>query len=256
MRKHIPHPVTRHHSAPFTELDIIYGGNETEAIEESLVIARDLRDVLQEGENILYVNTLVNAERLEHMMGKRFDHGARRGRNHFVTYEADGFITRLESIRAIVIAKDVRYLVLNGFELAALTSRHRSVFMAWIRAMRNAGVNIILFTMSCPGRIGTLGALRFSALTITEVGAYLRSSAEAHHERSLGSAKPKDNFDNTTGSEESESDVPFADEPEATKLYAETHSPTYPKTLRPIDPQTQHSDSDLLKTNDLALEMV
>jgi hypothetical protein len=233
MRKHIPHPVTRLPS-PFAELDILHGGNESSTIEESLTVARDLREVLRDGENILYVNTLVNARRLDHIMGKRFDHGARRGRNHFVTYLAENFIDKLDVLRSIVAAKDIRYLILNGFELAAMTSRHRAMLMAWIRAMRNEGVNIILYTLGCPGRIGTLGALRFSARTINEVGAYLNEAEVDSEEQE--SVDPV---------EEAIEHEDFADLPDISKLY----------TGAPI-PEPEHSDSESLKTKDLTLEMV
>jgi hypothetical protein len=240
MRKHIPHPVTRRTSA-FPELDILHGGDEISTIEESLVIARDLREVLRDGEGILYVNTLINMQRLEHMMGKRFDHGARRGRNHFVTYMPDHFIDKLPAIEAIIEAKGIRYLVLNSFELATLSSRHRAVFMAWIRSMRNRGVNVILFTMSCPGRIGALGALRFTARTMNEVGAYLKAIEEESDEimRSADDAISDDI------AEDSELIIQFSDMQDNSKLYTGT----------PIIPN-QHSDSDPSKTKDLALEMV
>jgi hypothetical protein len=238
MRKHIPHPITRL-SSVHSELNILHGGDERSAIEESLVIARDLRDVLREGENILHVNTLVSAARLEHAMGKRFDHGARRGRNYFVTYSAESFIHKLDVLRAIVSARGVRYLILTGFELATLTSRHRGQFMAWMRAMRNEGVNVIIFTMSCPGNYGSLGALRYTARTINEVGAYLNQEEDSIEVM-------QDTGDEPVEIEEHETqDATFADLPDVSRIY---------KGEPILEPE--HSDSESLKTKDLALEMV
>ena len=149
MRKHIPHPVTRLYS-PYAELDLIHGGNEATAIEESLKIAVDLRELLKDGEKILYVNTLVSDLRLAFAMGKRFDHGARRDRNFFVTYCSGEIIEKLPVLRYMAENKNYKYLVINGFELAAHNSRHRNELMAWLRVMRNIGINIILFTSTKP----------------------------------------------------------------------------------------------------------
>ena len=232
MRKHIPHPITRLNST-YTELDILHGGDERSAIEESLVIARDLRAVLKEGENILHVNTLVSASRLEHIMGKRFDHGARRGRNFFVTYSAESFIHKLDVLRTIVEERGIRYLVLTAFELATLNSRHRAQFMAWMRSMRNEGVNIIIFTMNAPRKHGSLGALRYTARTINEVGAYLNQDDE----ESIEQVEEIENGD--------EVESAFADIPNISRIYKG----------EPIH-ELQHSDTESLKTKDLALEMV
>lgn len=254
MRKHIQHPVTRHRSDD-TELHLLHGGDERAAIEESLVIARDLRDVLRDGENILHVNMLVSARRLEHIMGKRFDHGARRGRNYFVTYLAERFIDKLPAIRGIVDARGIRYLVLTGFELAALSSRHRAEFMAWIRMMRNAGVNVILFTMSCPGRYGALGALRYSARTINEVGAYLKqtedTSIDQVDEEPIEEASAQEHMP-ANASEETAHESTFADMPNISRIIKGTG-------ITNTDPDTddpEHSDTDPLKTKDLEVEMV
>jgi hypothetical protein len=200
---------------------------------------------LKDGENILHVNTLVCASRLEHAMGKRFDHGVRRGRNHFVTYSAENFINKLDTVRGIIALKDIRYLILTGFELATLTSRHRQELMSWIRAMRNDGVNIIIFTMSCPGNYGALGALRYSARTINEVGAYLKQ------EESSDTIKRIEVEETPTSDEETETHHDsFADLPYVSHIYKGEPIAT------PAPTETEHSDTDLLKTKDLALEMV
>jgi hypothetical protein len=266
MRKHIPHPVTRL-TSPFAELDILYGGNEADAMEESMKIARDLRDVLQDGEKILYVNTLVSLRRMGHVMGKRFDHGARRDRNNFVTYCSGELIDKLPVIRYMTEQRNYKYLVINGFELAALNSRHRAKFMGWLRVMRNEGVNVILFTMSQPGHFGALGALRYSARSVEEVGAYLKNSSDELCESYEGIENEVEEvltgFEEEVASEEGlriqegcivEADLDeteFADDADATKVYAEIPEPTDPE---PYD--QQHSDEESLKTKDLALECV
>lgn len=256
MRKHIPHPVTQH-SSLYPELHILHGGDESSAIEESLVVARDLRNVLREGEHILHVNMLVSPQRLNYIMGKRFDHGSRRGRNLFISYEAADFINKLGNIKAVIDARGVRYLVLTGFELAVLSSRHRAEFMAWIRMMRNTGVNVILFTMSCPGKLGALGALRYSARTINEVGAYLKQDAEEF----VGFAETSTREEATQqpileeqvseeASIEADDESSFADMPSTSRIYSGRTRIT--KDIAEL----QHSDTDSLKTKDLALEMV
>ena len=297
----MPHPITRL-TSPIAALDLLYGGNELEAIEESLVIARDLRDVLLDGENILYVNTLVNNELLSSAMGKRFDHGARRGRNHFITYCFGETIEKLPFIRYMVRQYKVKYLIITGFELAALDSRQRGKFLEWLRMMRNYGVNVIIFTVTRPRRYGALGSLGYSARSIAEVGEYLKQpivkekqedeeamsevavveeavSEEAAveeaaveeaaiEEAAVEEAVSEELAIEETATEEavleeavveeevSQDKEVFSDEPDATKLYAETPSPTHPKSPSPQVPQSQHSDSVSLKTKDLACEFV
>lgn len=260
MRKHIPHPVTRQHTS-YAELDIIHGGDERTALEESLVIAHDLREVLKDGENILHVNMLVDARRLEGMMGKRFEHGARRGRNFFITYLAHSFFSKLDAIKGIVEAREIRYLILTGFELAVITSRHRVEFMAWIRMMRNAGVNVILFTMSMPGNYGALGALRYSARSVNEVGAYLKHNeaelneqlSEQLSEQRSEQLSEREESEVAEKASESEHESEFSDTPSSTRIYDTSRILFYDEDE---DDEPQHSDTDLLKTKDLALEMV
>lgn len=177
MRKHIPHPISQNRTN-FGELHILYGGNERQTIEESLALARDLRDALHDDERILYVNLLISNAMLEHAMGKRFDHGARRSRNEFVTYSHRDIINKLEFLTKTIATRDASYVILNGFELAALNPRHRVEFMGWIKELRNSNVNVIVFTLNCPGHYGTLGSLGFMASTIEEVGQYLAKDAK------------------------------------------------------------------------------
>jgi hypothetical protein len=271
MRKHILHPVTRL-SSPYAELHLIYGGNEYDAIEESMKIACDLRDVVKEGENILYVNTLVSELRMAYAMGKRFDHGARRGRNYFVTYSAGEIIDKLPVLRYMCESKHYKYLVINGFELAMHDARHRAQFMHWLRQLRNEGVNVILFTSSEPRSYGTMGSLRYSARTVAEVGAYLATANEEQYENfeetnpaedavaetaAEVTKEANDRSENEEAAELIAEATEFADAPDATKIYAETPIATVPNTQRPEYPQThpnQHSDSESLKTKELALE--
>jgi hypothetical protein len=265
MRKHVPHPVTSL-SSPYAELDLLYGGNEKEAMEESMKIACDLREVLQEGENILYVNTLVSELRMAYAMGKRFDHGARRGRNYFVTYCSGEIIDKLALIRYMCEQKNYKYLIITGFELAALNPRHRNTFMGWLRVMRNIGINVILFTLSQPGNFGTLGALRYSARSIAEVGAYLEKSNGEQYSDYEDDAEPVEqvtedddllqSFDEETAEEAimieesaEENEQDFADGADATKIYAEI-----PTLI--AEPEDEHYDNESLKTKDLAIECV
>jgi hypothetical protein len=284
MRKHIPHPVTRLTSR-FAQLDILHGGKENQAIEESLKIARDLRDVLKDEENILYVNTLVSEARLQHIKGKSFDHGARRGRNFFVTYRQAAFMMKLEPLGYMVRERKIKYLVLNGFELAALNPRHRMEFMGWIRGMRNDDVNVILFTINCPTRYGSLGSLGYSARSVEEVGAYLEIDKEKE-EVQAGSIE-HDEFDAVTSDDIESNDIEtaevfegFHEENEEPIKYASeidypdedvliVYAPPSEKDLQlardhgvtmiyagpPVD-EAQHSDEEVLKTKELAIENV
>jgi hypothetical protein len=144
--------------------------------------------------------------------------------------------------------------------------------------MRNVGINIILFTSSKPNHYGTLGALRYSARTVAEVGAYLarandqqwkdfgktNSDTKINEEAIEEQVKTVEETDEEDISEEviiveetvevetSAQESEFADAPDATKLYSGTPVDTKPRTATIL----QHSDSESLKTKDLALEYV
>ena len=227
MRKHIPHPISQSRS-PFAQLHIIYGGNEQQTIEESLALARDLRNAVLDDEQILYVNLLVSAAMLEHAKGKRFDHGARRNRNDFVTYSHRDLMLKLDFLTQTIKDREASYVVLNGFELAALNPRHRIEFMGWIKELRNSNVNVVVFTVNCPGYFGSLGSLRFMASTVEEVGAYLEKDVKREKSNVIGSTaseaianteqKSGDDADTLTQSSDEEDEQILTEEAEQAPL--------------------------------------
>jgi hypothetical protein len=193
-------------------------------------------------------------------MGKRFDHGERRGRNLFVTYCSNELMDKLDVLRLIITRNKVKHMIVTGFEIVALNSRDRARLMSWIRQLRNEGINIILFTVTCPGRCGSLGALRYSARTVTEVGAYLKQKEQARAESAEASVpqnkqaivateeqqKSEVKAQNSdASSDKSEALDEHTDKPELTEIFIES-----------LTQEEQHSDSDPLRTKELAFENV
>jgi hypothetical protein len=80
----------------------------------------------------------------------------------------------------LITEKQVRYVILNGFEFATFTSRHRIQIFCWLKSLRDScGASVIVFTQSGPRSYGTLGQMRFVSETCEEVGAYKREKEEA-----------------------------------------------------------------------------
>jgi hypothetical protein len=163
------HPLATHTPRA---LDILYGGNELDTINESAKLAFDSVKYLPKEQHVLYVNTLCDQRSLERTMHK---FASRRPRLLYMTWLESSFMERIEVLETIIKTKDVGTLVINSFEFAALTQRHRVELGQWLRRIRNLfQIRVVLFMQCKPGYYGVNGSLRFAASNMMEVGAHLK----------------------------------------------------------------------------------
>lgn len=166
------HPLAPHNSKT---IDVFYGGNERDAIAESAKLAYDCVKYLPTGQHALYINTLVDHETLERTMNK---YVSRRPRLLFCTWLEKSFMERLTFLEHAIQTKDVAVLVINSFDWAALTQRHRVLLSQWLRRVRNLfKLRIVIFMQCMPGYYGVNGSLRFIANNLVEVGSYKKELA-------------------------------------------------------------------------------
>jgi hypothetical protein len=177
--KNLLHPLAVH--TPKT-LDVLFGGNERETMDESMKLAFEAVKYLPKEQNVLYVNTLIDQESLERKMHR---YASRRPRLLYVTWLEKSFMERLETLEYYFKNKEIGTLLINSFDCAALTQRHRVELGQWLRRVRNLYKLRIIICMQCkPGYYGVNGSLRFAATNLMEIGSYLKE-----HECEYGSTK-------------------------------------------------------------------
>jgi hypothetical protein len=161
-------------------IDLLYGGSESEVLNESIQLSRDLlAEGLKPDETMLYINTLVSTKVFA-SCARRACRNTNDERFKHITVLNDGLTKKLEFLTKLITEKQVRYVILNGFEFATFTSRHRIQIFCWLKSLRDAcGASVIVFTQSGPRSYGTLGQMRFVSETCEEVGAYKREKEEA-----------------------------------------------------------------------------
>ncbi len=173
MKATLLHPLAAQHTP--RALDVIYGGNEHDTINESAKLAFDTVKYLPKEQHVLYVNTLIDHRSFERVLHK---FASRRPRLLYMTWLESSFMERLETLEHIISTKQVGALVINSFEFAALTQRHRVELGQWLRRVRNMfQIRIVLFMQCKPGYYGVNGSLRFAASNIVEVGASLKKQS-------------------------------------------------------------------------------
>jgi hypothetical protein len=161
-------------------IDILYGGSEREVLKESIDLARDIMaHGLADDEQILYVNTLTSARAFEPHWRRALKDIRQNRRFNTITLLEQSLAQKLDFLKKVIEEKNIRFFILNGFEFATLTSRHRIQIFFWLKSLRDQyGASVIIFTHSGPRKYGTLGQMRFVSETCEEVGAYKREKEE------------------------------------------------------------------------------
>jgi hypothetical protein len=161
-------------------IDILYGGSEGEVLKESIDLARDIMaHGLGQDEQILYVNTLTSARAFEPHWRRALKDIRQNRRFNTITLLEQSLAQKLDFLKKVIEEKNIRFFILNGFEFATLTSRHRIQIFFWLKSLRDQyGASVIIFTQSGPRKYGTLGQMRFVSETCEEVGAYKREKEE------------------------------------------------------------------------------
>jgi hypothetical protein len=175
-------------------IDILFGGAEADALKESLALSRDiLNHSIGDEEEILYINTLVSIRSFETHWRRALKEVHQNWRFRAMTLLDDELVHKLKFLTKTIEEKKMRYVILNGFEFAAMTPRHRIQIFSWLKSLRDKhGMSVTVFTQSGPRSYGTLGQMRFLSETCEMVGSYLRKNEEAKpSEEEVAPPKPK-----------------------------------------------------------------
>lgn len=205
-----------------TRLDILYGGSEREVLKESIALSRDLMtESLGKEDHILYINTLVSTQAFEFHERRAKKDVAQNRRFLSLTLLQDALAEDLEFLTKTIEEKNVRVVILNGFEFSAMTSRHRIEIFFWLKSVRDVmGARVVVFTQSGPRSYGTLGQMRFVSETCQEVGAYIRKPEEDR--LALEAARQKEIDDAEAARPKLESETLYAKikkNPDGTPMY-------------------------------------
>ena len=162
-------------------IDVFHGGTESEALKESARLASDCIKFIPKDKRVLLINTLVDAQSLEEVIGA---HARRAPRLRYETYLESTFMDKLEMLEKSITDMNVAVLLITNFDCAALTQRHRVLLGQRLRAIRNTHkIRIIVFMQNRPGYYGVNGSLRYASRMMTEVGAWRGTNvAEANDE--------------------------------------------------------------------------
>jgi hypothetical protein len=173
------HPLTKQDTP---RIDILYGGTELEVLQESVALSRDLmQHSLGEEEHVLYINTLISIKSFERHRRRAIRDIRQNSRYLSITLLQTQLASRLDFMQKAIIESNYRCVILNGFEFATLTSRHRIEIFFWLKALRDLqDVSLIIFTQTGPRKYGTLGQMRFVARTCEEVGTYKGKDSESN----------------------------------------------------------------------------
>jgi hypothetical protein len=166
------HPVLLQDSL---RIDMIYGGDESSAMDESIKITRDYLNHIESDQPILYINTLVSRREFEMQAERLINRHPKKRLLSQATYLDGTFMDQLRFFEQTIRSKGVRLVLINSFEFAAKDSRTRAELMFWIKKVRDElNASVILFSQRKPSA-GALGALRYMAKTVAEVGAYKKT---------------------------------------------------------------------------------
>lgn len=161
-----------------SRIDMLYGGSADEVFEETVTIARQVARRLKDPEErVMYINTIDGPEAIEEQMARLRKRDS--DRIFRLTATPETFSDKLEYARICVKNQKVKLIIMNSFEFAAMTPRHRSnvlVFLHWAKTKLRC--RIVVVTMRPPTKVGTIGQLRYIARSAAEIGAWLRDEEQ------------------------------------------------------------------------------
>lgn len=125
---------------------------------------------LQKDENILLINSLCVHDDL----ARASDKLSKGHKGKILVYSASGRMLRekLDFLSKLIVAKQVKLLVLNSWEFAACGSRQKHALAHWLREMRDGNkVRIVVYSREpkCP-EFGALPLLGYTANSTDEMG--------------------------------------------------------------------------------------
>jgi hypothetical protein len=170
MSKRIENSVHPMSVARGPRIDIFFGGNQSRMAEDMMLMMHQSLPHLQKDEHILLLNALCVHDDLAAASDKL----SKGHKAKILVYSASGRMLRekLEFLSHLVVAKQVRMIVLNSWEFAACGSRQKHALAHWLREMRDGNkVRVVVYSLEkeCP-RHGALPQLAYTANSTDEMG--------------------------------------------------------------------------------------
>lgn len=165
---------THQHPLAFVEhptFDILHGITAEQNISETIEIGR--QKIARTGEPVLYINTLSSAAAVESECADLIRSTHKEPLFYIGHFYRAEVATKLEFLSKTILARKIKTVIINSYEFAVSTSRHRSDLVVWMRAMRDEhGVQVILSMMTAPGQAGLQQVIRFMSDSISRIGEY------------------------------------------------------------------------------------
>jgi hypothetical protein len=169
MRKIIP---THHPLSTSISSGVFLYTNATQSgiMQDSLLLAKHSAEQLQQGEHVLYINTLAQHKLVEQCAEKINQRS--KGKITVFSATSSEMMQKLDFLRHTISAKKVKLVILNSFEFAALHSRQKVRLIEWIRSVRDGlDCRVVVYSMQeLYEPVGAIKQLRWLAERSEECG--------------------------------------------------------------------------------------
>lgn len=194
-------------------------GRQASIIRDSFLLMKQAVSQLGKGESVLYINTLTSAAAVNEVVDKI----ARRYRREVTSFSSSSrrVMERLDFLGETIGAKNVKLVIINSFEFAAMHSRQRVKLANWMREMRDLhGVRVAVYSMYAEQKAGALGTLAWLADRTQEVGEwqYENEKTLSVQEGSLAAAQEFSAMLDSSSDDGSE-ETYYVDRPEGTDMF-------------------------------------
>lgn len=186
-------------------IDLFTRGRQATIIRDSFMLMKQAARQIPLGQSILYINTLTSADpviEVAEKLSKRYDRAV-------CTFSANSreMMDRLDFLAVTIKEKNIKLVILNAFEFAAMFSRQRNRLAIWLREMRDAfGIRIVVYSILPPQTIGAHGVLATLSERVQDTGAwqYETDDSLTEHDSPLEAAKEFANLLDTDADDSSE----------------------------------------------------
>lgn len=157
----------------------MHGGHQTDAMDDIMTLMHQSVVAMQRGEKIMVINSLCGHDEL----ARACDRIGKGQPGKIMVYSAYGAKLRekFDFLSATIVARNIRMIVVNSFEFAAIGSRQKQAFAAWLRAMRDAHkLRIVVYSYERESpRQGALSGLSYVSNYVDKVGEWQREEVPA-----------------------------------------------------------------------------
>lgn len=144
-------------------------GKQATILRDSYLLMKEAAPKLEKDASLLYINTLTSASSVEQLADKLSERYDRK----LCTFSASSrvIMQKLDFLEHTITAKNVKLVIINSFEFAAIFSRQKTLLASWLREMRDAyGLRIAVYSMYPEQTHGGLGSLAWLSDRSEQVG--------------------------------------------------------------------------------------